>query len=449
MSLPALFAGSDAAAQSGRVGPSLGTTGYGRALHPAGRMTAVGDFPSGGALTPNGRFYWAVDSGHGRDDVQIVDVADGRVVQVLPLPGAYGGIAFAPGGRTAFVSGEPIGTSHPAGPVRAEGGDAIHVFSVDPASGRAVEADPIQLPPTSGGAAQSHLGASDAAVGTTPGAQLGWPQGLAVSPDGRTLAAALNQADQVAIVDLPTGQIRLVPVGRYPFGVAFARDGQTAYVTNEYDGTVSAVFLGSGTVTATISVGGANAHPEGILADPFHDRMYVAVTNRDQVVQIDTSRNAVSKVTSVAQPFGAGTEPVALALSPDGRTLYSADAGEDAIAAIAVKNRSRPHPERFVRVKSVSSIDTYRKKARRGRDLPKLQRRYLRGGVAKACSGPSRARERAYVNAVLRSLTRHADAVRRAHGRRGRRQQADARLVRDLASAKARLPALKPCRRVV
>src|SRR4051794_22534336 len=448
MLLAVARAAADSPGSPGRVGPSLSTTPNGRALQPAGRMTTVGDFPSGGALTPDGRFYWAVDSGHGHDDVQIVDVRSGAMVQVLPLPGAYGGIAFAPGGRTAFVSGEPIGTSHPAGPVRGEGGDAIHVFSVDPASGRAVEADPIQLPPTSGGTAQSHLGASDAPGGTTPGAQLGWPQGLAVSPDGRTLVVALNQADQVAIVDLPSGQIRLVPVGRYPFGVAISRDGQTAWVTNEYDGTVSAVYLQSGTVIGSVSVGGANAHPEGILSDPFHDRMYVAVTNRDQVVQIDTRARALSKITSVAQGGGAGAQPVALALAPDGRTLYSADAGEDAIAAIAVKNRPRPRSKRFVRVKSVSSIDAYRKKSRRGGDLAKLQRRYLRGGVAKGCSGPSRADEKRYVNAVLRALTRHAAARKRAHGRDAK-QRADARLVRDLASARARLPALKPCRHVV
>src|SRR3954465_672783 len=134
MLLAGARAGADSPGSAGRVGPTLSTTPNGRALHPAGRMTAVGDFPSGGALTPNGRFYWAVDSGHGRDDVQIVDVADGRVVQVLPLPGAYGGIAFAPGGRTAYVSGEPIGTSHPSGPVKGTAGDVIHVFSVDPSS---------------------------------------------------------------------------------------------------------------------------------------------------------------------------------------------------------------------------------------------------------------------------------------------------------------------------
>src|SRR5204862_5585984 len=136
MLLAVARAGADSPNSTGRIGPTLSITPNGRTLQPAGRMTAVGDFPSGGALTPDGRFYWAVDSGHGRDDVQIVDVRSGGVVQVLPLPGAYGAVVFAPGGRTAYVSGEPIGTSHPDGPVKGAGGDVLHVFSVDTRSGR-------------------------------------------------------------------------------------------------------------------------------------------------------------------------------------------------------------------------------------------------------------------------------------------------------------------------
>src|SRR5713101_2914933 len=91
----------------GEIGPALSITGNGRLLTPAGRMTVLGDFPTGGALSPDGRFYWAVDSGHGQDDVQVVDVATGKVVQTMPLPGAYGGITYAPDGRTVYVSGEP------------------------------------------------------------------------------------------------------------------------------------------------------------------------------------------------------------------------------------------------------------------------------------------------------------------------------------------------------
>src|SRR5262245_17549469 len=94
-----------ALADDGRVGPALNITGNGRHLFPAGRLTVLGNFPTGGALTPDGRFYWAVDSGLGHNDVKIVDRSSGAVTQTLPLPGAYGGIAFAPDGKTAYVSG--------------------------------------------------------------------------------------------------------------------------------------------------------------------------------------------------------------------------------------------------------------------------------------------------------------------------------------------------------
>src|SRR5437764_1559152 len=86
--------------------PSTGLTVAGRQLQPAGRMTPVGAFPTGGALTPDGRFYWAVDAGRGANAVRVVDVATGAVAQTLPIPGGYVGVAFAPGGRRAYVSGE-------------------------------------------------------------------------------------------------------------------------------------------------------------------------------------------------------------------------------------------------------------------------------------------------------------------------------------------------------
>src|SRR4051812_9683202 len=88
-------------------GPSAALTGNGRHLEPAGRLTQVGSFPTGGALTPDGRFYWTVDAGRGATAVHVIDVASGSVTQTLPIPGGYVGIAFAPDGKRAYVSGEP------------------------------------------------------------------------------------------------------------------------------------------------------------------------------------------------------------------------------------------------------------------------------------------------------------------------------------------------------
>ena len=313
----------------------------GRVLRPDGRMTVVGDFPTGGALSPDGRFYWAVDSGYGHDDVSIVDVATGGVTQVLPLPGAYGGIAFSPDGRRAYVSGEPMGATGASGPTKAKAGDAIHVFAVNPGDGRASELNPIALPATSGGTAQQGAANPLSFViqppGPGPSSGLGWPIGLAVTPNGRSLVVALNQADQAAIVDVATGASRLVKVGRYPFGVA--TDGSSAYVSNEYDGTVSVINVSSAKVTATVKgLGGQrgdqNAHPEGLLLDSRNHRLLVAVTNRDLIGVVNTTDDVVSDLVGVGRPGGIGTAPVAVAVAPGGATVYAADAGEDAVAVI-------------------------------------------------------------------------------------------------------------------
>jgi hypothetical protein len=40
---------------NGEIGPSLGITANGRQLDPVGRLTQVGNFPTGSALTPDGR----------------------------------------------------------------------------------------------------------------------------------------------------------------------------------------------------------------------------------------------------------------------------------------------------------------------------------------------------------------------------------------------------------
>src|SRR3954468_22131423 len=96
-----------------RPSPAGSLTVEGRKLQPAGRMTQLGPFPTGGALSPDGRYYWAVDAGRGNNAVRIIDVGSGRIVQRPPIPGGYVGVAFGPGGRRAYVSGEPAEGDQP------------------------------------------------------------------------------------------------------------------------------------------------------------------------------------------------------------------------------------------------------------------------------------------------------------------------------------------------
>src|SRR5258707_15619843 len=103
---------------------------------------------------------------------------------------------------------------------------------------------------------------------------------LAVAPDGKSLVVALTAADSAAVIDLTTLEQTAVKVGAYPSGVAFDHQGR-AYVSNEYDGTVSVIDTASKEVTGTISgLGGSQgdlgSHPEGMAVDPVRNDIYVA-----------------------------------------------------------------------------------------------------------------------------------------------------------------------------
>jgi hypothetical protein len=380
---------------SGRIGPSNKVQPSGRKLTPDGKRTHIGNHPGGGALTPNGRFYWTLSAGRGRNDVRIVRVVPrtschrprkprrragkaaarryrvrakryrrcrkkaarevGKVVQRIQMPGLSGGMAMAPDGRTAYVSGLPE-SKHvdQMSPLATPGkeGDLVHVLRYNRRTGRATRAGTIPLPaPSDAPVPQEFPPRSPASK------RQSWPRDLAVSRDGRTLVAALNLADRAAIVDTGTRKVRYVKAGSYPYGAAVTRDGKLGLVSNEADGTVSVIDLKAGTKLRDIQVGPHLSHPEGIAVDPKLPRAYVAVTHQDLIAVIDLKAMKVERTLSVERPQGIGTAPVDVSVTRDGCFLMSADSGEDALAMFALPNRrgrtcvNQPRPKRGKRAR--------------------------------------------------------------------------------------------------
>ncbi len=358
------------------IGPSNGVQPSGRQLEPEGRLTQLGNLPTGGAITPNGRFLWALSTGRGRNDVRIVQVAKtpcgkahkkkgnahrkkgraseaakqtgskrcnrragrqlGEVVQTIPFPGLSGGIAMSPDGHTVYVSGvkdsghppEQVDSSTPG-----REGDVIHVLRYNPKTGIASRAGIISVPPPSWAAATQAFPPTSE--------KRSWPRDIAVSRDGRILLVALNLADAAAVIDVATGNVRYVSVGHYPYGAGIRADGRFGMVTSETSGTVSVIDLASAQLVKTIQVAPRLSHPEGIAVDPKSHYAFVANANQDTITVIDTDRMEVARTLSVERSQGIGSSPTYVSVTPDGCDLLSANSGEDAVAIFALSRAKR------------------------------------------------------------------------------------------------------------
>jgi YVTN family beta-propeller protein len=301
---------------------------FGREIDPKGRLVELNRFPAGSAVTPDGRSIWTVGGAGG--PTRITDLEDGSTVQEIASDAFNGGIAFAPDGKRAYLS---------------SGGDHIRVFDVDQASGRATKLTDIGVPADRN--AVPPIMPPDNLPPQTPDKIQSYPEGLAVSADGKTLVAALNLSDRVAIINTATKAVQQVVIRQdtspgnraMPYGVAIA--GRTAFVTNEGDGSLATVNLDDGTVNrfypqrSDDRLNEKKTHPQAVVASHDGKHVYVSLTSSDRVLELDPANpSTVVREFDVGRAEGLGTQPVSLALSGDDRFLFVVNSGEDVVRAL-------------------------------------------------------------------------------------------------------------------
>jgi YVTN family beta-propeller protein len=246
-----------------------------------------------------------------------------------------------------------------------EGRAGVHGVAIDPVNGRAFVSTVGKT-----------FAYDDSAVARLTSSKLGdhMAGGLAVARRAnasghRVAVVPLPANDALAVLDADDGSLlKTIPLGVLPVAAAVSEDGSVAWVSNlggrkptararaakqccdafaelvrvdargiAEPGNVTEVDLVVGGVRAVASVG---RHPTGVAWDQKNGRLYVANGNSDTVTVIDTRRRTRERSIAIA-PFRErkiGLAPTAVALSPDGGTLYVTLGGVNAVGVYALPN---------------------------------------------------------------------------------------------------------------
>jgi YVTN family beta-propeller protein len=337
----------------------------GQVLTPAGTQVDLGIRVRAKAiaLNPNLKTHTAAVLTLGASEaVEVFDTNTGVVLQDylalgLDSSGSYSGIAYSADGKYLVFS---------------QDSSNVTIANVT-AEGLLEDNAQISVPPNNAFIScfpNSPIGDYGRPCGTFYSTGTSYPGGVALSKDGKSAYALLNQNDTLTKLDLTTKkQVHEIRVGNAPHSIVLSSDGTTAYVSNEggraataedfqiysagteivadpvvgsaITGTVSVVDLTTMKVTATISTG---LHPTGMAL--YGRSLLVANTYSDSISIIDTATNTVARTIPLGLPIGVpgagqpayGAAPNSIAV--DGKTgvAYVALYNANAVGVVSLSN---------------------------------------------------------------------------------------------------------------
>lgn len=290
---------------------------------PAGTPVALpGDLPLAMQVSPDGKYLLTVTGGYHDEDIDVIDMATAKLVQSLDVNVAWAGMCFDPSGKTLYVAS---GQGYIGKKVKKKGkkGEAANLAAMS--DGQTVMRFSFE---------NGRL----TATGNVPISDLQgqdrWTAGLAMGADG-SLFVTETVADCVYKLSGPNFATQAkVAVGYRPYACALSTDGKTLAVSNWGDQSVSLIDPATMKEISRVPVG---SHPNQLVWDKL-GRLFVACAGSNAVSVVKGGKVVETIKTSLRPNDPVGSQPDALALAPNGRILYVANADNNDVAEIDVSD---------------------------------------------------------------------------------------------------------------
>ena len=163
------------------------------------------------------------------------------------------------------------------------------------------------------------------------------PEGVRVSPNGKWVIVTSETDSTISIIDAAALTVlKSAKVGMRPRDVAFTPDSKAVYVSGEGDASLSRVEIPAGEPVERVVEMRKEARPMGVVFAAPQRRIYVT-TGRGgtiAVVQQDKAGGQLIKEIPV------GARPWGVALSHDGRFLYTANGSSNDVTVVDTSSLS-------------------------------------------------------------------------------------------------------------
>lgn len=276
-------------------------------LSPAGEQIRLGDFPTNAALSEDGSYLAVLHSGQSKAQVMLVDVKEKKVTQSIRLKDAWQGIAFQ--GNTLFVSG---GYQNCVYTFRLERGTLTgrdSILLIDPKTKR-----------------------------------VGVAAGLDVR--GNTLAIVFRGDSTLRYYDLKSKMQTIVRLDGMPYSCTYDANG--LLIVSMWSSKKIEVF--DGTKMAFQCTTGD--HPNEVIVSNDNRFAYVACSNDNTISIIDRQKKkaVASVVTAIHPDAPEGSTTNSVCLTTDGKTIVAANADNNSLTVVDVRNPEQPRPVGFIPV---------------------------------------------------------------------------------------------------